>query len=84
MVEHLENIGVHYAPTLREWRERLAERREEALALGFDDRFLRTWHYYFCYCEAGFRTRMLNTLQLVLTRPGNPSLPAAPYPEGGE
>jgi len=79
VVEHLENIGVHYARTLREWRERLGSRREEARALGFDDAFLRKWNYYFSYCEAGFRTRMLNDLQLVLTRPGNPNLPAPPY-----
>jgi cyclopropane-fatty-acyl-phospholipid synthase len=79
VVEHLENIGVHYARTLREWRERLESRRDQARALGFDDAFLRKWRYYFSYCEAGFRVRMLNDLQLVLTRPGNPGLPGPPY-----
>ncbi|HSH69588.1 MAG TPA: cyclopropane-fatty-acyl-phospholipid synthase family protein, partial [Deferrisomatales bacterium] len=83
VVEQLENVGVDYARTLWEWRQRLAAHREDALAQGFDDAFLRKWHYYFSYCEAGFRTRMLNNLQLVLTRPGNPSLPAAPYPGEG-
>lgn len=78
VVEHLENIGVHYARTLREWRERLDSRREEARALGFDSTFLRKWKYYFSYCEAGFRTRMLNDLQLVLTRSSNPTLPTPP------
>jgi len=79
VVEHLENIGVHYARTLREWRARLESRRDEARALGLDDAFLRKWRYYFSYCEAGFRVRMLNDLQLVLTRPGNPGLPGPPY-----
>lgn len=73
-VEHLENIGIHYAKTLRDWRERFAAREKEIRALGYDDVFLRTWHYYFCYCEAAFATRTLNNLHLVLSRPGNTSL----------
>jgi len=41
---------------------------------GFDDRFQRMWEYYFCYCEAGFVTRTLGDVQLVLTRAGNQNL----------
>lgn len=73
-VEHLENIGIHYAKTLRDWRERFDAREAAIRALGYDDVFLRTWHYYFCYCEAAFATRTLNNLHLVLSRPGNRSL----------
>ena len=75
VVEHLENIGIDYARTLREWRAALLARPERAKALGFDDEFLRTWDYYFSYCEAGFATRTLGDLQLVLTRPNNARLP---------
>ncbi len=75
MVESLENIGIHYARTLREWRERFLERRDEVQRLGFDDRFVRMWEYYLCYCEAGFATRQLGDLHLVLTRPNNRDLP---------
>ncbi len=76
-VEDLENIGIHYARTLREWRERFMAHREEVRALGFDESFLRAWEYYLAYCGAGFAERVLNNLQLVLTRAGNRSLPAA-------
>ena len=38
-------------------------------ALGFDERFIRTWHYYLCYCEAGFRERQIGVSQLLLTKP---------------
>ncbi len=76
VVESVENIGVHYAPTLRLWREALLAKQAEVKALGFDDVFLRTWDYYFSYCEAGFSTRTLGDLQLVLTRPNNRRLPA--------
>lgn len=76
VVESVENIGAHYAPTLRLWREALLAKAEKVKALGFDEHFLRTWDYYFSYCEAGFATRTLGDLQLVLTRPNNPRLPA--------
>ena len=58
-------------------REKLRQ-SAEVKALGFDDVFLRTWDYYFSYCEAGFSTRTLGDLQLVLTRPNNRRLPAPP------
>lgn len=69
-VEELRNIGPHYARTLHIWRENCHKAREEILGLGFDERFFRTWDYYLMYCEAGFAGRIINNLQLVLTRPG--------------
>jgi cyclopropane-fatty-acyl-phospholipid synthase len=38
-------------------------------ALGFDDRFVRTWDFYLASCEALFRTRAIRDMQLVLGRP---------------
>ena len=78
VVEDAENIGVHYARTLREWRVALLARADRVKALGFDDAFLRTWEYYFSYCEAAFATRTLGDMQLILTRPNNARLPAPP------
>lgn len=75
VVEDVENIGIHYARTLREWRRALLAQSERVKAQGFDDAFLRTWDYYFSYCEAGFVTRTLGDVQLVLTRPNNKRLP---------
>lgn len=66
----LEVIGPHYAPTLRHWRERVEAAREPVRALGYDERFLRTWRYYLAYCEAGFAERQIDDLQLLLARPG--------------
>ena len=65
---HLEEFGHSYARTLREWRLNLAEHRERALAMGYDDRFLRMWDFYFEYCEAGFLERHISVEQLVLAR----------------
>ena len=40
-------------------------------ALGFDDRFIRKWHYYLCYCEAAFALRNISVVHTVHTRPNN-------------
>jgi cyclopropane-fatty-acyl-phospholipid synthase len=80
-LEHAENIGPHYATTLKEWRRRFlcSAKHGDVAAAGFDEFFVRKWVYYFCYCEAGFASRTLGTMQLVLSRAGNVSaLGAAP------
>ncbi len=69
IVQSAENIGDHYAPTLAEWRRRFLDHREEVLALGYDERFIRGWEFYLAFCEAGFATRALHDYQLVLSRP---------------
>ena len=68
-IDAVESMGQHYAQTLREWQKRFEAARENLLALGFDQRFIRTWNYYFSYCEAGFLSGAINTLQFVLSRP---------------
>ena len=72
VVERLENIGPHYATTLREWRRRFDAGWPEIREMGFDERFRRTWDYYFSYCESGFAERVIGTLQLVMARPERP------------
>ncbi|KAH9764173.1 Amino oxidase domain-containing protein [Citrus sinensis] len=68
-VEHLENIGIHFYQTLRCWRTNLMEKQSEILALGFNEKFIRTWEYYFDYCAAGFKSRTLGNYQIVFSRP---------------
>jgi cyclopropane-fatty-acyl-phospholipid synthase len=70
-VHHLESFGLHYAQTLALWRQQFAARREAVAQLGFDERFLRKWHFYLCYCEAAFAARNINVSQLILSRPNN-------------
>jgi cyclopropane-fatty-acyl-phospholipid synthase len=80
MIVGLEEIGIFYARTLREWRERFLAQLEDVRALGYDRRFERMWTYYLAYCEAAFSTRSLRDMQLVLTRSLNGSLPDFPEP----
>lgn len=70
-VFHLEDIGPHYATTLRHWRERFLAGIEQVRRLGYPERFIRMWEYYLCYCEGGFRQQSIGTVQLLLTKPGS-------------
>jgi cyclopropane-fatty-acyl-phospholipid synthase len=67
---HLEDIGPHYAETLARWRANFLRRIEAVRALGFDDRFVRMWEFYLCYCEGGFRERDIGSVQMLLAKPG--------------
>ena len=68
---HLQDIGLHYAWTLRKWRERFFANLEAVRALGYPDSFIRLWEYYLCYCEGGFLERNIGTVQMLLAKPGN-------------
>ena len=63
-----EEIGPHYATTLRTWRERFLAQLSEVRGLAFDERFVRIWEFYLASCEALFRTRAIGGVQLVLER----------------
>ena len=76
---HLEDITQHYETTLQKWRERFFSRIGEVRELGYDDRFIRMWHFYLCYCEAAFAERRVNTVQVVLAKPLSDVDPANDY-----
>lgn len=67
-IVHSTDITAQYAKTLRCWHDSLIARKGEILDLGFDERFLRIWAYYLCYCEAGFMERHCTTVQMKLQR----------------
>ncbi len=67
----LKDIGTDYAHTLKLWYDQFNANLSEVKALGFDERFIRKWNYYLCYCEAAFAMRNINTMQLVYSRPNN-------------
>ncbi|KAJ8530653.1 hypothetical protein K7X08_023534 [Anisodus acutangulus] len=56
-----------------------ASRLCQIRALAFDDKFIRTWEYYFDYCTAGFKMRTLGNYQIVFSRPGNVAAFDDPY-----
>ncbi|MDO8341712.1 MAG: cyclopropane-fatty-acyl-phospholipid synthase family protein [Cellvibrio sp.] len=66
---HIEDIGEHYAQTLKQWREAFNDKLEVVRAQGFDERFIRMWEFYLCYCEGGFIERSIGTAQVLLAKP---------------
>ena len=67
---HLRDITEDYAITLAHWRERFLSRLDAVRAMGFGEEFVRMWEYYLCYCEGGFRERVIGTVQLAFAKPG--------------
>ena len=65
----LTDIGLDYAMTLKHWSERLKSMRGELQGLGLNQQFYRMWHFYFHYCEGGFRERLISTVHLVAEKP---------------
>jgi cyclopropane-fatty-acyl-phospholipid synthase len=61
-------MGSHYAETLRRWDHRFLAQRDAVLALGFDDLFMRVWHFYLAYSQAGFASGYINVSQLTFAR----------------
>lgn len=61
-------MGQHYAETLRQWDESFTAAHDEVLAMGFDETFLRMWHFYLEYSRAGFASGYINVGQLVFER----------------
>jgi cyclopropane-fatty-acyl-phospholipid synthase len=63
------NFGLHYAETLKRWRERFdAAAAEGRLPAGFDRSFIDLWRYYLMYCEGGFRGGGIWVAQVTLTK----------------
>jgi cyclopropane-fatty-acyl-phospholipid synthase len=67
----MEDIGPHYATTLRDWRQRFFDNIEPIKALGYSKQFTAMWDFYLCYCEAGFLERVLGNAHLVFIKPKN-------------
>ena len=67
LVCDIEILRLHYAVTLKAWRERFMARREEAVRL-YDERFARMWEFYLAGSEMSFRKQNLMNFQIQLTK----------------
>jgi len=67
-VTSLDDIGLHYATTLKHWRRNFFRQLDAVRALGYPEEFIRMWDFYFCYCEGGFMERSISDVLLVAER----------------
>lgn len=65
----VDDIGLHYARTLHDWRERFFARIFDVRKLGYSEEFIRLWEFYLCYCEGAFRERAIGDIQMHAIRP---------------
>lgn len=66
VIEDAFFFGQDYARTLAEWTTTFQASRQAIEAQGFDQRFMRMWHFYLAYCEAGFAQDNINVAQFTL------------------
>ncbi|ARQ00135.1 SAM-dependent methyltransferase [Pseudorhodoplanes sinuspersici] len=67
IVTDVEILRLHYAETLRHWRERFIANWPRVAAL-YDERFCRMWEFYLVLCEIGFRFRSMMVFQMQLAK----------------
>jgi cyclopropane-fatty-acyl-phospholipid synthase len=67
LVTDVEILRLHYAETLKAWRERFLAHREEVERL-YDARFVRMWEFYLAGSEMSFRQQNLMVFQIQLTK----------------
>lgn len=67
LVSDIEILRLHYAETLKAWRERFMARRDEAVRL-YDERFARMWEFYLAASEMSFRKQNVMNFQIQLTK----------------
>lgn len=69
VLRDLFDIGKDYAKTLNDWSVRFNQELDKVGRLGFDERFVRMWNYYFSYCEGGFKAQSISTVHMTFQRP---------------
>ena len=67
LVTDIEILRLHYADTLKAWRERFLARREETERL-YDERFCRMWELYLASSEMAFREEGMMVFQIQMTK----------------
>lgn len=69
VVRSIDDFGLDYARTLKDWRERFNMNFHQLKEHGFDETFKRLWNFYLCYCEGGFMEKRISVVHLVADKP---------------
>ena len=73
VISDIEVLRMHYAHTLRHWKERFFSKKESVLDM-FDEKFYRMWEFYLASCEMAFKWGDQVVFQLQLSK-DNVSVP---------
>ncbi|WP_375749033.1 class I SAM-dependent methyltransferase [Vibrio sp. HN007] len=69
VVNEIQDIGLHYARTLKDWNQAFEKSWPELKQLGYSEDFRRLWLFYLCYCEGAFIERAISTHHIVARKP---------------
>ena len=78
VVSDIEILQLHYAETLKAWRERFLAHRDEVLRL-YDQRFVRMWEFYLASSEMAFRESEMIVFQIQMARRKGVTPPTRDY-----
>ena len=67
IISDIEILRMHYAHTLRNWKERFLSKKTTVLEM-FDEKFFRMWEFYLASCEMAFKWGDQVVFQLQLTK----------------
>ncbi len=67
---HLEEIGPHYALTLRHWREAFMSQLKAVRQQGYSEAFIKMWEFYLAYCEGAYMERAIGNAWVLFAKPG--------------
>lgn len=79
---HFEELGPHYAITLKHWADNLDDNRNRVVARGYPRELLRLWDFYLAYCEGGFIEHNIGLAQIEVRRTACQDPPLAVEPIG--
>lgn len=68
LITHHEELGQHYATTIRHWAHNLHQQRDRVLERNYPEELVRLWEFYLAYCEGGFIERNIGLAQLEVRR----------------
>ncbi|WP_438467439.1 class I SAM-dependent methyltransferase [Marinomonas sp. PE14-40] len=69
VIHQINDIGLHYARTLDDWKQAFEKEWEQLKQLGYNEEFKRLWLFYLSYCEGAFLERVISTHHIVARKP---------------
>ena len=66
IIDDYNSYGLHYSSTLQKWRESFLNSWGTISKQGFNISFKKMWDFYFSYCNAGFKSKNIDLIQLFL------------------
>ncbi len=69
VIDEVQDIGLHYARTLKSWNMAFESSWPELKQQGYSEAFRRLWQFYLCYCEGAFIERVISTHHITARKP---------------